>query len=295
MDMSRYIFLDNWVLSLLRDRKTKARLTAFVKSYDFTVLLTSLSMVELYNPGWQRAETEDRGAAAARFLANVPCVIVDPQRVWEKEVAAHLTQLQALPLQLDLSDFSVNVREEILLRILRRDEFFLKMGIDIQAWSLDYEEIKKSWPSDVANIIDKACGRGHLKRDKAGRFTELEETKEVFLFSLDFRHADGYDVDTILVDVLRRMQAGRQRITAVRLGSLCFWYSYVDIDMANRPKLRGSDIGDIYHISLMPYCSAFTTDGTMHRTLQRVRDRGVPMNCPVWTKHLLEEQLRRHA
>lgn len=293
--MSHYIFLDNWVFSLLRDPEAGACLTAFVRSNGFTVLLTSLSMVELYNPGWQRAETDERGAAAVRFLASVPCVIVDPLRVWEMEVAAHLSPLQALPLQLDLSDLSDNVREETLLRFLRRDEFFLQRGPDIQAWSLGYEGIKKSWLSDVANIIEKACGRGHLKRDKTGRFTELEDTKEVFLFSLDFRHADGHDVDAILGDVLQRVLAGRQRLTSVRLSSLCFWYSYVDVDKANRPKLRGSDIGDIYHISLLPYCSTFTTDGTMYRTLQRIRERVVPVNCQVMTKHLLEERLRRYA
>ena len=293
--MPRYLFLDNWVFSLLRDPETGARLTTFVRSNSFTVLLTSLSMVELYNPGWEKAEADERGAMAVRFLASVPSVIVDPQRVWDMEVAANLSRLEALPLQLDLSDFTANVREEILLRLLRRDEFFLERGLDIQAWSRGYEELKKGWLSEVANIIEKACDRGDLKRDKAGRFTELEDSKDIFLFSLDFRHADGHDVDAILSDMLQRMQVGRQRLTSVRLSSLCFWYSYVDVDKANRPKLRGSDIGDIYHISLLPYCSAFTTDNTMHRTLQRIRERVVPVNCPVMTKQLLEERLRQHV
>ena len=37
-----------------------------------------MSRVELYNPDWERAEADERGAAAVRFLASVPCIIVDP-------------------------------------------------------------------------------------------------------------------------------------------------------------------------------------------------------------------------
>jgi hypothetical protein len=295
--MARYIFLDNWIFALLGVPEAEARLTAFVRSNGFTVLLTSLSLVELYNPGWQGAGREERGAAAVRFLARVPCVIVNPQRVWKMEAAAHLGKLDSLPLELNLSDLSDDLRESTLLRFLRRDDLFLQQGLDIHAWSLGYEEVKKAWLADVANIIENACSHGDLKRNKAGRFTELEDSsKELFLLSLDLRHADGHDVDAILADVLQRAQAGlRPRLTSVRLSSLCFWYSYVDIDKANQPKRQGSDVGDFYHISLLPYCSTFTTDGTMYRTLQRIRERVVPASCHLMTKAMLEEKIREYV
>ncbi len=214
--MRSYIFLDNWVFPLLSDPEADARLTAFVRSNGFTVLLTSLSMVELYNPGWQRAGEKERGAAAARFLARVPCVIVNPRKVWMMEVAAHLNQLQALPIELDLFDLSAELREAALLGLLRRDDLFLRQGLDIHTWSLDYEEAKKSWPADVTSIIENACSHGYLKQDKAGKFTELEETKELFLFSLDLRHAYWRDLDAILTDVGQRARAGlRPLLTSV--------------------------------------------------------------------------------
>lgn len=293
--MSRYIFLDNWVFSLIRDREVEARLIDFVNSNDFTVLLTSLSMVELYNPGWQEAERTERGAVAVRFLASVPCVMVDPLRVWSLEVAAHLKPLRTLPLELDLTQLSPKIREAALLGLSRRDDAFLRQGKDIQAWSLQYKEAKETWLSDVERIVEKACIQGFLKRAKAGGFMELDDTKELFLFSLDFRLAEEPDIDATLADFLERTRAGRPPLlTSVRLSSLCFWYSYVDIDRTNQPKRQGSDLGDLYHISLLPYCSAFTTDGTMWRMLKRIREKIVPVRCNLMTKQQLEERLQNH-
>ena len=66
--MNSYIFLDNWVFSLLRDPEIAAGLASFIRSNGLTVLNTSLSMVELYNPGWERAQEEkERGSIAARL------------------------------------------------------------------------------------------------------------------------------------------------------------------------------------------------------------------------------------
>jgi hypothetical protein len=296
MCMNKYIFLDNWVFPLLRDPDVAAGLISFIWSNGLTVLLTSLSMVELYNPGWQGAkEGEERGAAAAQFLARVPCVIVNPSRVWEMEVAAHLSPLDHLPFELDLADLSPSLRGPTLLRFLRRDELFLDQGKDIRILDLGYKAFKETWLSEIENIIDNACLHGDLKRNKNGDFIDLESTRDIFLFSLDFRHATHLDIDTLIAN-LKRTRAGiRPGLTSVRLSSLCFWYSYIDIDPSNRPKRQGSDIGDFHQISLLPYCSVFTTDGTMYNTLQRIRDRVVPVNCQVMSKGLLQERLREYV
>jgi hypothetical protein len=294
--MKKYIFLDTWVFDLLRQPRIEAALVRLIKSEGFTVLITRLSMVELYNPGWQDAGDSERGAVAARFLARVPCIIADPGQVWEMEVAAHLTLLPELPQALDLADLAEDLREVALLGFLRRHDLYLQQGRDIHAWSLDYDTTKKGWLQDVEKIIEGACRQGYLKREKSGRFTELQSTnKEVFLFSLDGRHANPNDIDAILASALRRKQAGYEtRLTAVRLSSLCFWYSYVDIDRSAQPKHQGSDIGDHMQISLLPYCSAFTTDRTMAKMLRRIRERVVPVNCELMTKSDLEERVRRY-
>ena len=294
--MNNYIFLDNWVFSLLRDPEVAAGLASFIRFNGLTVLLTSLSMVELYNPGWEGAqEGEERGAVAAQFLARVPCVVVNTSKIWEMEVAAHLSPLNDLPFELDLAELSADLRGPTLLRFLRRDDLFLKQGKDIRIWSLEYEEAKKSWLSDVENIIENACRQGNLKRGKADKFRDLESTRDIFLFSLDFRHAKHLNIDTLIADLQRTRAGIRPGLTSVRLSSLCFWYSYIDVDKANQPKRRGSDIGDFQQISLLPYCSVFTTDGTMYKTLQRVRDRVVPVNCQVFSKALLEERVREYV
>ena len=68
--MAKYIFLDTWVFDLLRNPRIEAGLVELIKSEGLTVLITSLSMVELYNPGWQGAGDNERGAvAAASWLA----------------------------------------------------------------------------------------------------------------------------------------------------------------------------------------------------------------------------------
>lgn len=195
-----------------------------------------------------------------------------------------------------MADLPENQREATLLRFLRRDELFLRQGHDIEVWSLEYMEAKRTWLVDVEKIIENACVNGYLKRDESGRFSDLAETKEFFLFSLDLRNADPSAVDAILKEMLRRKNGGNpSHLTSVRLSSLCYWYHYVDVDRANQPKRSGSDLGDFYHISLLPYCAAFTSDGTMYRTLNRIRESVVPVSCKLMTKLLLEECLQQYT
>jgi len=293
--MTRYLFLDNWVFDLLRKPRFEAGLVKLIKSEGFTVVITSLSMVELYNPGWQGAGESERGAVAARFLARVSCVIVNPWRVWEAEGGAHLAPLPELPFALDLADLPEKLREAALLGFLRRHDLFLQQGKDIQAWSLEHEEAKNAWLQDVETIIEGACREEYLKRDKRGRFTWSEITRELFLFSLDCRHVNRSDVDAILTSVARRKQEGPTRLTAIRLSSLSFWYTYVDIDKGAQPKRAGSDLADHAQISLLPYCSAFTTDGTMAKMLRRIRERVVPLECELMSRSDLQEKVRRYV
>ena len=290
--MPKYIFLDNWVYSLLTSAETERRLTAFLKHRGYTILTTTLSQVELYNPNWQSAGEKDRMSRAAHFLSKNPCVIVSPQKAYAAELISYPNPLSTLPIELDLGDISDELRAQTLLSFLRGDEIFVKQGKDIKSWSQGYEQIKASWLNDVESIIEHACRNGNLKRDSRGRFVELRQYKEQFLLSLDFRQAERENVDSLLAKLVERAEKREPaRLTAIRLSSLCFWYAYVDVDKANKMKRRGSDIGDVYHISLLPYCAAFTSDGSMHRMLQRIREPITPVSCEVMTKEKLEKHL----
>jgi hypothetical protein len=282
--MPRYVFLDNWVFSRLTNDDFARRLSAFIVEHQYSILLTSISMVELYSPGWNDAGQRDRGLKAVRFLANHPCLIVNPNRLFAAEFDSFPKRLARIPPELDLQVIPSPLRSDTLLRFLRRDPLFLEQGKDIEHWSRQYQEIKESWPRDAAAILRNAVVNGTLHRDDRGALVHLDESKEVFLLSLDLRMVDNPSVDGFLDKTARGSRHGRlPRLRAARVVSLCFWHSYVEVDPSDRIARRGSDIGDFYHLSLVPYCSAFTVDGSMARLLRRVaRDLDIS-HCRILT------------
>ena len=74
--------------------------------------------------------------------------------------------------------------------------------------------------------------------------------------------------------------------------SLCFWYAYIDTDRAFPLKKRGSDIGDFFQMSLIPYCSAFTVDDTMVRLLHRVMT-DVNCECEICNHKILNVKINQ--
>jgi hypothetical protein len=282
--MLKYLFLDNWVFSLLTDPLNERGLLRFVRAKNYTVVITVLSLVELYNPREADVGRDDRVARACEFLSQVPCVIVDPVRVHDEEIKANLAPLERLPVQLDLRQIAESRRASSLLALLRADEMFVKQGKDIHAWVDDCKRIKAGWLADVNYIIEDALRKGNLVRHANGGFVTSREQKENFLLSLDLRFARPEHVDAILIAMSERGRAGQPvHLTGVRLSSLCFWYAYVDIDTANQLRRNGSDVVDILHISLLPYCSAFALDKSMRRMLDRIREPIVPVRCDLIT------------
>lgn len=293
--MPKYIFLDNWVYSRLTDAENERRLSAFINHKGYTILITTLSFVELYNPNWEKAGEKDRMNRAAHFLSKHPSVIISPEKVWQAETKSYPNPLSLLPIDLDLQNISNQLRAPTLLSFLKGDDLFIKQGKSIELWQAEYEQIKGTWLNTVGNIIEQACQSNNLKKDENGRFIELQKYKEQFLLSLDFRIADPNDIDSLLKILIEKSKKGEKfRLTAVRLSSLYFWYSYIYIDQANKMKHNGSDIGDFYHISLLPYCSAFTTDGSMYRMLKRIVEPIVPTGCEVITPYKLDKILSRY-
>jgi hypothetical protein len=170
------------------------------------------------------------------------------------------------------------------------------MGKDIQKWADKYKETKETWLADVDAIIENACRQGHLIQNSKGGFEPRNDSsKEIFLLSLDFRQLGPEDPSSTDQMLQRIQKHGLQRYKncckAVRFSSLCFWYSYIDVDQSNKIQRKGSDIGDIYHISLLPYCRIYTIDKTMHRVLQRIRAEATWGKCEVVTSDNLSRLL----
>jgi hypothetical protein len=219
--MPKYIFLDNWVYSLLTNAENERRLTAFLRHRGYTILTTTLSQVELYNPKWESAGEKDRMKKAAHFLSKNPCVIVSPRKVYAAELESYPNPVSTLPIELDLDDISDELRAPTLLSFLRGEEIFVKQGKDIKSWGENYGQIKAGWLNDVNNIIEHVCRNGNLKRDSKGRFVELKQHKEQFLLSLDSREANPEVVNSLLAKLVERAKRGEQaRLTAVRLRHL---------------------------------------------------------------------------
>ena len=293
--MKKYIFLDTWVYSQLSNLEKELQLAQFVRDHDYTVILTRVLFAELYNPNWATAGKKDRIARAASFLSNVPCVIVDPQRVCNAEMVAYLCPLPDLPIDVDLSNIPVHVREPLLVNLLRRSELFLQQNVDVQKWSATYTLEKNDWLNDVNHIIKNAIEKGYLSQDDRGRYVASEEQKTLTLLSLDLRSANPADIDSILEKMVTRRKHGQPTpLTAARTTSLCFWYAYVDIDNANRVRQLPSDLGDISNLSLLPYCAAFTMDKAMYKILGRIREPIQP-RCQLITKRQLDRILQAYS
>src|SRR5258708_15209947 len=117
--MSKYIFLDNWVYSLLTNEDVERRLSAFLKRQNYTVLITSLSLVELYNPGWETEGEKDRMYKVVQFLSKLPCFIVKPENVFSGEIDTYPQPLQEMPIELDLREVPEQHRSQVLLNFLK--------------------------------------------------------------------------------------------------------------------------------------------------------------------------------
>jgi hypothetical protein len=284
--MSKYIFLDNWVYSRLTDAENERRLSAFINHKGYTILISTLSFVELYNPNWEKAGEKDRMNKTVHFLSKHPSVIISPEKVWQAEIKSYPNQVSFLPIELDLQNISSESRASKLLSILKSET--------MKEWVRDYAQTKMIWFSNVDKIIENACINGDLLKDKKGIFIELEKHKEIFLLSLDLRTVEPSEIDSLLKKLGEAKKKEQLKLTAVRLSSLCFWYSYINIDQSNKMKRNGSDIGDFYNISLLPYCSAFTTDGSMYGMLKRIVEPIVPTGCEVITPYKLDKILSRY-
>ena len=85
-----------------------------------------------------------------------------------------------------------------------------------------------------------------------------------------------------------------KHLPAIRLTSLCFWYSYIEIDKAFPMKRNGSDIGDFYQISMMAYCAVFTADKTMSRLLSRLQSEA-SYTCKVLNLQGLDKEIAMYG
>lgn len=294
--MTKYLFLDNWVLSNYTKGEKLHSLSQFIQENEYTIAIDSLSFVELYNPNWEGAGDDERGIRAVNLLSRHPLVIVDPLKIWNSELESFPSKVEALPTELNLDQLPLPHRAKTLLMFLRRDHVFVEMGKDIAVWATNYDQLKREWRDDVDAIITHALTSGTLKKEM-DKFIDLSFFKEKFLRSLDARHLaeyfDSHKEHTLKMAMSDMANGSSKNLLSIRASSLCFWFSYVDIDKSFFPKRKGSDIGDYYQMSLLPYCTMFTTDTTMFRLAQRTV-REMDLACKVLDYKMLEDEMKKY-
>ena len=292
--MSHFIFLDNWVLSDYTKPDRLLHLSSYIKSKQLTVVIDSLSLTELYNPGWENAREDDRVARTTKFIGKHPTVIIDPVKVFRSEIEIYPQQIQSLPTELDFEVMSTENREQALRLFLHHDELFIKQGKDIRIWAENYKKVKSEWLGDIEKIINNAVQSGVLTRDKTGRFTQLETEKEKFLRTLDLRHFSLFNErerKKLGAKIVELISGETSKLPAVRFTSLCFWYAYIQTDKSHLIPRAPSDIGDFYQMSIVPYCEVFTTDNKMQWLSMRIAEETGSNSCRILNRNDLDKEI----
>ena len=292
--MSKYIFLDNWVLSDYTKPDKQPYLSKYLEKNLFTVIIDSLSLTELYNPGWQNAQEGDRTERATDFLSRHPVMIVDSAKLFRAEIESYPNPVLNLPIELDLETLPAEYRKQTLKLLLQGDPLFLNQGKDIRVWAQNYEKLKLKWLSDIDDIIEKASQARILTLDEAGRFTQLETDKEKFLLTLDRRHFSFFDaneMEKLGTKIVELFLGETSKLPAVRFTSLCFWYAYIQIDKTHPISRDPSDVGDFYQMGMIPYCTTFTTDSKMQWICSRILDEHKQYSCTILNKRDLDKEL----
>jgi hypothetical protein len=282
--MPKYIFLDTWVLSNYTTAAYGQRLAHFIKSNGYTIVFNGLSMAESHNEGWEGGGIEERSARVASFLGNQHCVVIEPEEVWKSEGSRFPNQLDTVPVQLDLNTIhSPDERVSEILAVLRRRQDLLNEGIDVGQWKAKLKPLKNQWLEDVQRIIENGINQGYLIKTANDRYkTDNKEKREEFLRSLDWRLANQSTYYSWQDTSIMR---------GIRLSNLCLWYRYISPPRGQLPKKTGSDIGDIFQLSLLPYCNAFTVDTKMAPTVKLALEE-LPCSCQILTHNELKAELQ---
>lgn len=281
--MGNYIFLDNWVLSDLRDEVFRNALLEYILDNDYTVLINTALLIELYNPGWKEYQQNDRVSRAVDFLSSVPCSIVDSDEVITAEIENFLYKLDYLPIKADLTKLEIGS----FLRVLRSDP---ETGVDIQQLSKRIKKLKSEWPSQKNAIMQLARDQGYLVADPRGNLKCT--SRESFLLHLDFRFVTFQDPDELLkrhIELRRKNE--NHTLSLIRITSLAFYYLYVDIDSADKISTSRSDIVDFLQIGFVRYCRVITVDTAMYKLLDRIGKSGESFDCKVLNSALLRKEI----
>jgi len=81
------------------------------------------------------------------------------------------------------------------------------------------------------------------------------------------------------------------KLPAIRFTSLCFWYVYIQIEKSHLIAREPSDIGDFFQMSMIPYCTVFTTDNKMQWLCNRILAESNRHSCTILNRGDLDKAI----
>lgn len=294
--MENYIFLDTFALTQLTNDYCD-ELADYLLLKDYSIVLTSMELVELYNPN---PEGDDRINKISNLLTSIPFVICDQVKIMKAEEAAYPQTIDKLPLEYSSKEIFIRLpsteKKEIIYKLFSIG--LPEYGIDLKAWTKKHHFNKTTWPQSVKNIIDNATSSGVIN------------SKDKFLQSLDLRLCENIlkSIESINIKNWEQLNQSDKknllkidqiidkhdswRMKGIHFSSLVFWYEYVKA----KKKIQPSDEADIYYSLMFPYCNAVIIDKSRYDCATKIQNNETGYNkLKFYDINTFREELTNHS
>lgn len=200
-------------------------------------------------------------------------VITDQKDIFQREEESYPSICKDIPIlaskQSIFNRIDDNKKRFLLTQLFTSN--LEKYGIQVRSWVKEYNSVKRNWNNDTNKIIANA------KQDST------LGNKDMLIQNLDLRLCDnisrikheldnGVPVENLDRNYLRKINLVLQnkdtwRMRGIHLSSLIFWYDYIK----DKKKIKCSDLGDLYHSVIIPYCKLAIVDNSKYDTCTKIQ------------------------
>lgn len=288
--MRDYIFIDTFALSQLTN-DCYDDLLGFLKRNNYQIIITSMELVELYNPN---PTGEDRIYKISRLLTEIPFVISDQKRVMDFEEFNYPDSLLELPIEFSSEKAFVSLKKEEKWELLYRlfSVGLSEYQVNLKQWVEKYNSEKALWINEVHKIMKNASESGII------------DSKDNFVQSLDLRLCDNFVKIKVLMDNGGDMQQMDKvylnklakildcqdtwRMKGIHFSSLIFWYDYI----IAKKNILSSDIADIYYSPVFPYCDVVIVDNSRYDCYLKIqREENIFSGIKIYNKKVFLDKM----
>jgi hypothetical protein len=266
-----FIFIDTFALiELTRDYYDQ--LLKYLKQKELYLLVTPTLLIEYHSP---IIEEDDRITRAVKLFNDHQFVIANQDILYQLEEETYPLMVNQLPIQLrsdvTLTHLSPEDRATILYQLLHNG--IPEAGYNLNSWAANFKAIKANWEQDVERIVEHATEHGHIQNKQ-----ELTESLNLRwclrMEEAGLNISDPLKQDEQFVKYITKLSGIFNRhdsdvLQGIHLTSLIIWYDYI---IANK-RIKNSDLGDIYHAMMYPYCKVVIADNSRVDCLHQIQRR----------------------